>query len=223
MDDDEPDAVAAMLEYLYKEDYAVSYPSNISKDSSEAKGHEIMFHLHVYALADKLRIPILKALATLSFLQVVRSHWSNPSFPAAIQFVYSIAPPGKDGDRLRNIVVSNSGMHAKELFADPTKLFASMMENIADFGKDLSQWLAENVAVDIKGENWTCPACSFEFKAVVREDLDYLTCPTCTTNEAIYKWRGLDIEVERWAPGRSSAKKGKARKGKNVGGFSPFG
>lgn len=101
---------------------SVSYPSDMSADSAESHGHDMMFHLHVYALANKLRIPGLKDRATEYFLTVAALHWSDPSFPAAVQLTYSINPPGQGGEALRNIVLGLSAKHAKDLFADPNEL-----------------------------------------------------------------------------------------------------
>ncbi|KAE9963533.1 hypothetical protein BLS_009202 [Venturia inaequalis] len=204
MNEDEPDSVAAMLEYLYKDDYTLVYPSSMTKDSPEAKGHEMMFHLHVYVLADKLRIPALKKTASNYFRELVYSYWNDISFPSVVQFTYSIAPPGPDGDDLRMIVVGVAGLHAKELVADSNELFASMMEGLAEFGKDLSQWLAKNGTSDSSRENFTCHDCAFSFKAILRSDMRHLTCPACIANHSISHWRSSS-----WS--KRSGKKGGKR------------
>ncbi|TID23354.1 hypothetical protein E2P81_ATG02927 [Venturia nashicola] len=201
MNEDEPDAVAAMLEYLYKDDYTLSYPFSMTKDSPEAKGHEMMFHLHVYALADKLRIPALKETSSNYFGLLVSSYWSDPAFPSVVQFTYSIAPPGQDGDGLRRIVVSTAGIHAKEFLVDTNELFLSMMEGLADFGKDLSQWLAKKGTPNPGGEEFTCTGCSLKFKATLRANLKDLTCPACTTNDSVSNRRNpsrLKLMTNKW-------------------------
>ena len=183
MEDDEPDAVAAMLEFLYKGEYDDSYPSTMSKCSPEAPGHIMMFHLHVWALADRIQISKLKDLAENNFYIVIYKHWNDPTFPAAVQFVYSIAPPNQGGKDLKATVLKVSAKQAKELFANPNHLFEDMMDNLAEFGKDLSKWQAG------EGEQLTCRSCSFSFKATLRDDLNYITCPACTKRDIANNWR----------------------------------
>jgi hypothetical protein len=187
MDEDDPDVVAAILDFFYTENYEVSYPAAMNEASSEAPGHKMMFHLHVYALADKLRISDLKDLAEDKFHSFAYTHWIDPSFPAAVQFVYSIAPPSDSGKDLRDIVLQICADHAEKLFEDPNETFANMMGNIAEFGKDLSKWQATQLAKG--GEDLTCPGCSFKFKAKLHDDLEYLHCPSCGIHEAVKKWR----------------------------------
>lgn len=217
MNEDEPDAVASMLEYLYRDDYSLSYPSSMTKDSAEAKGHEMIFHLHVYALADRLRIPALKETASNYFSQLVHSYWNDPAFPSVVQFTYSITPPGQDGDDLRMIVVRVAGLHAKELVANskdpfilmcPKDPFILMMEGLADFGKDLSQWLVENGISDSNGEIFTCPGCAFKFKATLDGSLEYLICPACTTNAALYSWRHSSSSSSKKKKGKKTRRSG---------------
>jgi hypothetical protein len=144
MDEDEPDAIAAMVEFFYQQDYEVSYPRSMSEASPEAHGHTMIFHLQVYALANRLQIQDLKNLAAENFADVIIKHWGDPSFPAAIQFAYSIAPPSTEGDDLRASVVDVATAHAKDLFTNGGKeIFLMMMENNAEFGKDLSRSLAK--------------------------------------------------------------------------------
>lgn len=64
------------------------------------------------------------------------------SFLAAIQFAYSIAPPGFEGDELRKIVVELSADDSEHFFTDKESTSSKMMESDPEFGRDLSKRLA---------------------------------------------------------------------------------
>ncbi|QDS69574.1 hypothetical protein FKW77_008189 [Venturia effusa] len=142
MDHDDSDAIAAMLAYLYTGTYEVTFPRNMSESSPEAPGHIMMFHLQVYTVADQLRIVDLKLHVEERFQIAASEYWKDPSFPATIQFAYSVAPPGLEGNELRKIVVELAVKNAKHLFTDKESSFSKMMEGNAEFGRDLSKRLA---------------------------------------------------------------------------------
>lgn len=145
MDNEDSDAIAAMLTYLYTGTYAVTFPGNMRENSPEAPGHIMMSHLQVYAVADQLRIVDLKLHVEANFQLAGKHHWKDPSFPATIQFAYSVASPGFEGNNLRRIVVGLAAENAKHLFTDKESTFSKMMESNPDFGRDLSRRLAGNV------------------------------------------------------------------------------
>jgi len=182
MDNDDPDAVAAMLEFLYTADY--SYDISVALKPPDHTEHAMTWHLQVYALADKLQIQDLKSLAQESFEEVVKEHWDHPAFPLAIRSVYAIAPPGLGGTELREIVLKISTAHASELFT-ATDSFANMMEQVAEFGKDLSVQLAKQCAAVsqalYKMDDPRCHICWVGFGKNLKllQELEYLTCPAC--------------------------------------------
>lgn len=148
MDNEDSEAIAAMLAYLYTGTYEVPLPKNMSKSSPEAPGHIMMFHLQVYTVADQLRIVDLKLSAEDSLRLAANEHWKEPSFPSTIRFAYSIAPPSSEGEGLRKIVVELAAENAKHLFTEKESTFSKMMESNADFGRDLSRRLAERLYKD---------------------------------------------------------------------------
>jgi hypothetical protein len=127
MDHDEPDAISAMLRYLYTGDY-------------NTKGQTMQFHLKIYELADKVRIPTLKTLSENKFKVMAENDWSHPLFPACVKTAYEITPPGSGGVSLRSIIVEIAAEHIKDLFKLETG-FRHMMEDVAAFGADLSEVL----------------------------------------------------------------------------------
>lgn len=151
MDDDDPDAVAAMLSYLYTGRYTMSSAAGKTlRDDADIILNKswppaMMFNLQVYELADRLRIHGLQDLAEQKLRTVVEKQWDLPEFAEAVKYAYSIAPPGSTGDELRTIIAEISADHARQLFSKEHEAFADMMEEVAEFGKDLSKELASRL------------------------------------------------------------------------------
>lgn len=151
MEEDDPDAVAAMLDYLYTQRYTMSSAAGQSLgDDFDIILNKIWpaamkFNLQVYELADRFCIPGLKSLAERKFRSVVKAQWDLPEFAEAVKYAYSIAPPGPTGQDLRNIVIEKSADRARSLFRKGHEAFADMMEEVAEFGKDLSRELASRL------------------------------------------------------------------------------
>ncbi|KAE9963535.1 hypothetical protein BLS_009204 [Venturia inaequalis] len=152
MNEDKLDAVAAMLDYLYTQDYAISSVAGQSsgRDDFDTVLNKswpaaMKFNLQVYELANRFRIPGLKHLAEYNFRSVAENQWDLPEFTEAVKYAYSIAPPGPTGQDLRNIVIRNSASQARYLFGKGQEAFVDMMEEVAEFGKDLSRELASRL------------------------------------------------------------------------------
>lgn len=62
-------------------------------------------------------------------------------FAAAVKYAYSIDPLGPAGQELRTTVVGISAEHAQYLSRKEHEVFAKLMEDVAEFGKDLSKEL----------------------------------------------------------------------------------
>ncbi|KAF2431361.1 hypothetical protein EJ08DRAFT_184804 [Tothia fuscella] len=84
MNEDDPDIIAAALEFLYTSKY--SLPAD---DRST-----MLFHLAIYEIADMVQNWELRALAENKFTTVARAYWNKGDFPLAVQKVYAVAPPG---------------------------------------------------------------------------------------------------------------------------------
>ncbi|OCL05311.1 hypothetical protein AOQ84DRAFT_257261, partial [Glonium stellatum] len=86
MKDGDLDAVASLLDFFYLRDYKISPPDG-----------PLLFHIKVYALAEKILWDPLKILAENKFEASLASKWDSITFPLAIRFVYDVAPPGQRG------------------------------------------------------------------------------------------------------------------------------
>jgi len=99
MDNDDPDVVAATLEFMYTATY--TYDVSVAIKQADLTEHAMTRHLQVYALVDNLQTQGLKSLAQNNFEQEAVLHWDHPAFPQAVQSVYAVAPPGLRGTELR--------------------------------------------------------------------------------------------------------------------------
>jgi hypothetical protein len=178
-----------MLRYLYAATY--SYPKNVEHAFSTPMPAEMLFHLHLYALANTLLVEPLKSLAQKRFQEVVEQDWKTDVFPDTIKRVYEITTPETGGYQLRDIVVRIAAKHGKELMAQGGR-FITMMGEVAEFGRDIFQVMTGGVAALslVAGEmvTYKCPVCPFEFyaKAIKREEI---ACSSCGVVNEKSDWR----------------------------------
>ncbi|QDS69486.1 hypothetical protein FKW77_006690 [Venturia effusa] len=132
MDADDPDAIHAMLRFLYTGDYS---NENLTMQS----------HLKIYELADKVDVSSLKTLCEEKFKGIAGVDWKDATFPACIKLAYDITPPGSSGERLRSIVVEIVSEHVKDLLGLDTG-FMIMMKGVPDFAADVVEALSAKAA-----------------------------------------------------------------------------
>jgi hypothetical protein len=167
----------------------------------------MLFHINVYALADRVQIEALKKLAEKNFGALAKKEWKSPDFASAIEEIYSVAPPGTAGDSLRKMIVRLVVSHAKELFS-LDRGFMTMLQNTPEFAADLARALSgagvssRGAEVNVDMEELRCLGCKFTMKASLSPDVAMLTCPVC-------KWDGI---VSRWRHG--SKDQGVLKKGR---------
>jgi hypothetical protein len=167
----------------------------------------MLFHVNVYALADRVQNTPLKKLAEKKFEALANKEWKSPDFPAAIESIYSVAPPGSTGDSLRKMIVRLVVSHAKELFS-LDKGFTAMLQDTPDFAADLARALSgagvssRGAELNVDVEELCCPGCKFTMKASIKPNVAMLTCPIC-------KWEGI---ASRWRHGAKD--QGVLRKGR---------
>jgi hypothetical protein len=176
-----------MLRYLYSGSY--SYPTNVEHAFTVPIPEEMLFHLHLYALANTLLVDPLKALAQARFQDLVEQDWNTDVFPDTIKRVYEITTPETGGDQLRAIVVRIAARHGTELMAKEGR-FSMMMGEVAEFGRDVFQVMARVVE---KMVAYRCPVCPFEFfaKAIEREEL---VCSSCGVTNKESEWKAKENE-----------------------------
>ncbi|KIW06027.1 uncharacterized protein PV09_03206 [Verruconis gallopava] len=154
----------------------------------------MLFHVNVYALADRVQNKPLKMLAEQRFEKLAKNQWKSPDFPAVVQAIYDVVPPGREGDSLRNMIVRLVVSHAKELFS-LDRGFTAMLQVTPDFGTDLARALS-GAGVSTKGpeanvdlEELCCRQCMFTMKTILKPAMSILTCPLCRWHGNVEVWR----------------------------------
>jgi hypothetical protein len=160
----------------------------------------MLFHIKVWALADRVQSRPLRALAEQKFAVFARDEWKSADFPDAIAAVYEVAPPGPNGDTIRKIVVRLAVEHARDLFS-LDRGFSNMVQDTPDFGKDFAKALSgagvggpPESHVDL--EEFKCPTCGFMFRAMLTVQAS-LACPSCTQENSTRKFRHGGIEKDK--------------------------
>jgi hypothetical protein len=154
----------------------------------------MLFHINVYALADRVQNTALKNLAESKFEALAKKEWKSPDFPSAIEAIYSVAPPGRTGDSLRKMIVRLVVSHAKELFG-LDRGFTLMLQDTPDFAADLARALSgagissKGAELNVDVEELCCPGCKFIMKAALAATVTMLTCPVCRWEGIVSRWR----------------------------------
>ncbi|KAM0160202.1 hypothetical protein ACHAPG_003123 [Botrytis cinerea] len=92
-ENDDPEIVALMVEFLYSGGYTISFPFN-SSSSLRSSSDEVIKctrHITLHIFSDLWDIPCLQAL-TLSNLQTTLSHLPLSHFAPALQYIYEETP-----------------------------------------------------------------------------------------------------------------------------------
>jgi hypothetical protein len=194
MEEEDVDAVYAMLQYLCEADYEV--PEDTPTEEILAMGEmqesefesteppitweeeDTILHIKVYALADRIRHEGLRALTEDKFERSIAQHWTSAMFPKYVKCVYDVAPPGASGDRLRSIVVQLASEHSMQLCEGEE--LSKMMEEVADFGRDLVKVLSGNFQFKT-GRKYKANGAGKGLK------ID-LTCPSCDVSSPFRFW-----------------------------------
>ncbi|KAF2810733.1 uncharacterized protein BDZ99DRAFT_519417 [Mytilinidion resinicola] len=119
----------------------------ISKRPSEAN-LGLVFHAHMYALADKYNIEGLKLIAKVRFTGDVQEGWSHEEFPDAIRIVYDTTPEMDLGlrDAIVDVLLKNSSLlDKKEIEAVVKKIAELSYELLKRYHQDYSCHLVEKI------------------------------------------------------------------------------
>ncbi|KAK7536830.1 uncharacterized protein J3D65DRAFT_676902 [Phyllosticta citribraziliensis] len=128
----EPFAVKALIEYFYRFEYTeIDAPIN----------ETLLFHVHIYAIGETYDVKGLKKLACDRFEAIV----ANKSFreldlPSAIKAIYNTTVEIDKGLRGKAIAIARADIKA----VMESKEFSEMMDECAQFSKDLARSLVED-------------------------------------------------------------------------------
>lgn len=191
INEDDPEVVRALLEYLYRLDYTM--PEN----------SDILFHIRAYAIAEVYDVQGMKALATERFQALGRVGWNSPTFPRAVKEIYGTTP---DSDRgLRDVVVGVAVEHVQELLKKED--FQKAVDETGPFGKDLLRAVLKPAAIwrveaeeavnktSQRCKRYLCPRCKREVEMVV-PDKGRCRCLRCGKERGDWESFQTDLLVE---------------------------
>lgn len=178
--DDDPEAVVAMIHFMYGFDY-----EPISRERCQIS--PMPFHVSVYQVADKYDVPRLKEHARRKFASALKTCWTMDDFPATILDAYSTTLPTDRG--LRDLIVSICLEYLDKLLKKDN--FKAILEEAPGFAVDLIQHrrYAESTS-------YNCPSCTGVWRIQLpnpRKTFEY--CPLCGTHNKTW-WRYVKQDLK---------------------------
>lgn len=193
--EDQPNAVAAMLYWLYHNEYSESglRPPDWSRET---------FHTEVYVLADKYVLHGLRQEAKTKLEKVVENNWACSSFPDLVEDLYRdyADDNGHSDHELLRLVKAVAVRHAKELFAPGPKYayFKEVSRRINGFATDVlaahlvtggSKSLPQSSAISMQPTvRYRCPGCHATFSQPAIDHLEFYT-HLCMQMANAQRWR----------------------------------
>lgn len=133
LEDDEPQIVSKMIDFLYTAKYADDPQTDL-----------LMQSVKIYVIGEKYDIPTLKHYAKWKFDDAMSSKWNAKSFAAALKLMYEETP---DKDRLlKDMAIEVAGYRMKELLA--TEDFAAVCQEKGQIAFEMLKVTEEFAAVD---------------------------------------------------------------------------
>ncbi|PLB35372.1 BTB/POZ domain-containing protein [Aspergillus candidus] len=143
LEDDDPESVKAMVQFMYEFDY----DDSATDDTSTEEVHPTIFHIRVYKTADKYLIPELKVYALRKFLTATNtSKKLTTLLPQIIEEAYA-ATPASDS-RLRRAVLELVLSNQDKLIRRDA--FIEVIKNGGDFAVDFMREMSQ-VAARVRG------------------------------------------------------------------------
>jgi hypothetical protein len=85
-EDEDPDAIRAMIRHMYDLPYDQMLVDNTANDSAAYSTNEdLLFHIGVFTAADKYDVASLRPLVVKKFESLMETNWEGENFAASIQ------------------------------------------------------------------------------------------------------------------------------------------
>ncbi|PWY74523.1 hypothetical protein BO94DRAFT_424171, partial [Aspergillus sclerotioniger CBS 115572] len=149
-DDDDPEAIRAMIQFMYGIDY---------NKSGGDDGHAcpLLFAVKMYQIADKYAVPRLQQQAKKTFETLAKTCWEMDYFSTVIAEAYRCTT--KSDRSLRDPLVEISREHIDELREKDE--FQKVLEEATGFAADLVHNMAQSnaKAPSYTSRRYRCPSC----------------------------------------------------------------
>ncbi|GME22779.1 BTB/POZ domain containing protein [Neofusicoccum parvum] len=126
--DDDPNAVKAMLEFMYRGTFTVP-----------GDAFRILFIVRAYIIADIYAIPKMKEIATAKFKQLASVSYKDLTFVTALRIIYESVPDNDKGC-MRETAVDIVARHYSLLLANSA--FEAVLDDYGALGKDILRTLS---------------------------------------------------------------------------------
>ncbi|RDI87569.1 hypothetical protein Vi05172_g2427 [Venturia inaequalis] len=137
LEHDDPQAIAATLDYLYQGHY---------KCTIVETGDQVLYHTAVFVLADKLGIFALKTYALQFIGTALSTMFGSSPYVELLMYAYESAPPGSAGKGLRALVVEEIKGHGKAAFQLSNGAeFRKMLVDVPELAADLAESLTNDL------------------------------------------------------------------------------
>lgn len=140
--DDEPDAVHAMLGFLYT--HHLNIPSSIKEDS------KLSFCVIVYRIADKYSLPTLKEACSREFELRAPKTWNTKEFSAALAEIYRASSNTLDALRVTALNIATKSADTLLRPDNTSGGFAEMCRDTPGLATDLALALSTKLASEVR-------------------------------------------------------------------------
>ncbi|GIZ45581.1 hypothetical protein CKM354_000874100 [Cercospora kikuchii] len=183
--EDYPNAVAAMLRFLYSTDY----DDTAHNDNAESDWHALAMNVHVHAISDKYGLPALSKLALFKFdVLLTQQGCDAPGFLQAIIAVYFEDEDRKEPLRrslMACVLSSGKPLLARENFQTVAKGVPAFA--VALVSEAFQLGLTKELQLSRSNSTYRCPACGIAFTvemslSEIQQAVRYICCPSCATH-----------------------------------------
>lgn len=154
LDDEHPQLIEALLHYFYHFDYEAPASGN-------GELAPIVFHVRMYAVADKYFVDPLKKLSAAKFEARALSDLSTPAFAEAVSLIYQTTIPNANAP-IKQSALGAIASKAGVLLGDGKHAaFLKVLRQTPDLGADLAIRLTsgESAATAATVKRYRCPSC----------------------------------------------------------------
>lgn len=192
-------AVDALISFVYSKDY--SHDNTQSRFPVESA---LLFHIHVYCIAESCKVTGLKELAVEKFTHFAHTHWDSPYFGHAIELIYTDT---SDQDRsIRRAIVEASVRNIDDLICD-NPAFNKARKTVIGFASDLSVALTrrwsetrdrlqeayEAPLAQIPTHGYTCGQCKYRNITPDAPRVEQRLCRKCARPDHLRRARPTHI------------------------------
>jgi len=134
MDDDEPEMVAKMLDFIYCDNYDDDRKPGLQNRATKSQG-SLLTHTKLYILGDKYQIEPLKQLALSKYGPAVSKEWNQSAFSASVKLMYANTVKSDRALKDAALKAALTSNHLRVLFRKDD--FQALVLECSEVGRDI--------------------------------------------------------------------------------------